>query len=437
MTREFVRDGALFAVSLLGGALLGHWLGSSAWGVAVVLFAWSGWFAAGIGFMTLPRRYRRLWPDAGVLAALERRIGELERARLDAIGESKQLQRELVASATAMPDGVVVLNGEGVILWMNAAAARFLGLENPGDVGRRLAHLVRVPEFQAALARKPPKGELEIVSGAGPALKALSVYLAPYGKSRILVSVRDISRVKRLEQMRRDFVANASHELRSPLTVLSGYLEMMADDVETAARWHQPLESARSQAKRMQAILEDLLELSRLESEPGAAPKEVIDIALLFQRIRREIQPPQTKPPEVRVEVDGDVMLLGRTREIESAVQNLLVNALRYTPADGQVSMIWKRLPDGRAELAVLDTGVGIPEQDLPRITERFYCVDKSRSRARGGTGLGLAIVRHVAERHQAELHIESQVGVGSRFALRFPANRLRLPESANQAKMS
>jgi two-component system phosphate regulon sensor histidine kinase PhoR len=252
------------------------------------------------------------------------------------------------------------------------------------------------------------------------------VVLVGYGADQHLLMARDSTRIRQLEQMRREFVANASHELRSPLTVISGYLEAMQEDAALASAWEVPLREMRRQADRMASIVGDLLELSRLENDPSEPPSEPIDVGGLLARIREEALALGEGPRTVELEVDPDLRLLGAEREIHSAISNLVFNAMRYTPAEGKVRVTWGMV-DGQPTLAVSDSGIGIPAEHLPRLTERFFRVEASRVRTKGGTGLGLAIVKHVVQRHGGTLEIASTVGQGSTFTLRFPAARASL----------
>ena len=224
--------------------------------------------------------------------------------------------------------------------------------------------------------------------------------------------------------MRRDFVANASHELRSPLTVVSGYLDAMRADARLEGDWGAPLAEMEHQMQRMSDIIKDLLELSRLETEAREAPFAPVDVPVLLQRIQRESQALGYGPRDVAIEIGEPLWILGAESELYSAFSNLVFNAMRYTPDSGKVRIRWMVDGDGAA-LSVSDTGVGIAPEHLPRLTERFYRVDRSRSRDSGGTGLGLAIVKHVLQRHGSELSVESEPGKGSMFTCRFPAERV------------
>ena len=251
----------------------------------------------------------------------------------------------------------------------------------------------------------------------------LFMRIVPYGANQMLLLVRDVTERKRLVRMRREFVANASHELRTPLTVMTGYLDTLADDAEKPAHWQKPLQQMQGQASRMNHIVSELLELSRLEASDSMQSEERVDVpALLATALKPFLH--REGLPRIEIECESQAELRGSSGEIESVIANLVSNAVRHTPATGAVTVTWRSSADG-AELSVSDTGEGIAAQHLPRLTERFYRVDAGRSRDGGGTGLGLAIVKHILGRHDAELRIGTQPGAGSTFSCHFPASRL------------
>jgi two-component system phosphate regulon sensor histidine kinase PhoR len=252
----------------------------------------------------------------------------------------------------------------------------------------------------------------------------LSIQIVPYGAGQLLALVRDVTRQARLEAMRKDFVANASHELRSPLTVISGYLETLTQDAAIDPAIVAPLQEMRRQALRMTGIVQDLLDLSRLEASDRAAPSEPIDVVALMAQLRRDVLARTAHPAQVLMHADSNAKLLGEEELIHSAFANLVDNAAKYTPAEGSLQMRWWTDDQG-AHFSVADTGIGIAADHIPRLTERFYRVDGGRSRETGGSGLGLAIVKHVLQRHGAQLSIESQEGRGSNFTCHFPSARV------------
>jgi two-component system, OmpR family, phosphate regulon sensor histidine kinase PhoR len=358
------------------------------------------------------------WGDViGLIARLFRRK-QYHKRRM------RQLLRELRHSTAAIPDGVVMLNPAAEILWFNRSAAELLNLRSPGDVGLRIDNLVRRPEFVSYL-RQGDYHSPVVVQGTGLLDQHLQFQVVPYGAGQLLLMVRDVTRQVRLETMRKDFVANASHELRSPLTVIAGYLETLAQEESLDPLVHGQLQEMRRQALRMTAIVEDLLELSRLEAEGGARSEEPVDVGALLTRLRSDLLAREALDTEVQIRIDTTDRLQGEPAQLHSAFANLLDNAAKYTSPGGTIVMRWWRDEHG-GHLSVADTGIGIAPEHIPRLTERFYRVDPGRSRASGGSGLGLSIVKHVLQRHDASLQIASEEGRGSTFTCHFPPTRLR-----------
>ena len=334
-----------------------------------------------------------------------------------------QLLRQIQRSTAALPDGVVILNAQREIVWFNRTAARLLDLRGSDDTGLRIENLLRHPEFARYVEAGDYSRAVILQKHAG-ADAYLSVQLAPYGDGQWLLMVRDVSRQMRLEAMRKDFVANASHELRSPLTVISGYLETLSHDPALDPELAASLAEMRRQAERMTSIIQDLLELSKLEQTDASVEGEPLDVAALLAVLRKDVMARPVHPREVRIEIESPALLQGEESEIHSAFFNLVDNAAKYTPPEGSLQMRWRVDAEG-GYFSVTDTGIGIPAEHLPRLTERFYRVDPGRSRATGGSGLGLAIVKHVLQRHGATLEIESELGQGSTFTCHFPPHRV------------
>lgn len=331
--------------------------------------------------------------------------------------------RELRDSTAAMPDGVVVLNSLGEITWFNRMATQLLGLRRKQDLGLRIENLLRQPEFVRYLQSGNYSSPVIVQTNASPETW-LSFHVLPYGAGQRLLLVRDVTRSTRLESMRKDFVANASHELRSPLTVISGYLETLASDEEVDPALRPPLEEMRRQAERMTAIIDDLLVLSRLESKEGEADGEPVDVGALLAVLRKDVLARPRHPATVELQLDSDALLVGDEGELHSAFANLVDNAAKYTPPEGRISIRWWDDEEG-GHVSVADTGPGIASDLIPRLTERFYRVDPGRSRATGGSGLGLSIVKHALQRHGATLAITSTEGRGSTFTCHFPPRRV------------
>ena len=334
-----------------------------------------------------------------------------------------RLMRQLQSSTAALPNGVVILNPQREIVWFNRMAGRLLDLRRAGDLGLRIENLLREPEFTRYLRLQDYTNPV-VIRRANRDDCYLSLQIVPYGDGQQLLLAEDVSRQMRLEAVRRDFVANASHELRSPLTVICGYLETLSQDPALDRDLAGPIAEMRRQAERMTAIIHDLLELSRLERTAEPAAGEPIDVAALIALLRKDVLARPAHPREVRLRIDSDAALVGEESEIHSAFSNLVDNAAKYTPAEGTVEMRWWVDEDG-GHFSVADTGIGIPSEHIPRLTERFYRVDPGRSRATGGSGLGLAIVKHVLQRHGGELEVQSIIGKGSTFTCHFPPQRV------------
>jgi two-component system phosphate regulon sensor histidine kinase PhoR len=344
----------------------------------------------------------------------------------------KRLQ-DFLSAIQASPNGVVLLDPEGRIEWCNQTAAQHLGFDTKRDVMQHVVHLVRDPVFKKYFLQETHDGEV-IIEGRSSSLAysvKLSVQLHSYGENRQLLLSRDVTALAQAEAMRRDFVANVSHEIRTPLTVLSGFIETLQTlDLNPEDRV-KFLDLMSTQATRMQGLVNDLLTLSQLEGSPLPQLTEQFSLSDLMGSAEAEAKGLSVAnsatghlTQTLRFEMSQEWLLLGSRNEIYSAVTNLINNAVRYTPQDGTVTCIWAQLPDQRLQFSVQDTGPGIAPEHLPRLTERFYRVDRSRSRESGGTGLGLAITKHVMQRHGGELRIESELGKGSKFSLIFPESR-------------
>ncbi len=353
-----------------------------------------------------------VWDE--VLAALHR----LARASAKREKELAEALARFRRAVQALPDGVLILDDKNRIEWSNDKAAALLELDPRADAGQPLGNLVRAPALAKCLAAEGTH-EVHIEGARG---SKLTLRLIPYGAAQKLLLCRDVTQAERVETMRRDFVANVSHELRTPLTVLAGFLETVRELNLDPQRLRDYTGMMREQAARMQRIIDDLLTLSVLESAPAPAAERVA-VRPLLERIAADGRALSGGKHSLSLEATPRVDLVGAEPELASAFGNLVSNAIRYTPAGGSVRLLWQEGAEG-AVLVVEDTGVGIAPEHIDRLTERFYRVDRGRSRESGGTGLGLAIVKHALARHQASLSIESTVGAGSRFSVRFPPQR-------------
>jgi two-component system phosphate regulon sensor histidine kinase PhoR len=363
----------------------------------------------------------------GLWGELVAAIVRLQRRKTHHKQKLARLLQDLRESTAAMPDGVVLLNPQAEIQWFNRTAGVLLGLSGKSDHGLHIDHLVRQPEFVRYL-RERQFAHPVLVRHAAELDSFLSLQLAPYGAGQMLLLVRDVTQQSRLEAMRRDFIANASHELRTPLTVISGYLESLTQEEGMDPGLAGPLSEMRRQAQRMNAIVQDLLELSRMESSDEEVRGEPVDILAMLRQLQTDVLARSLHPAQVEVIADSQAQLLGDEAMLHSVLGNLLDNAAKYTPPGGAVSARWW-VDAGGAHLAVVDTGIGFASEHIPRLTERFYRVDTGRSRATGGSGLGLAIVKHALQRHGATLEISSVEGKGSRFVCHFPLQRVVMHE--------
>ena len=334
----------------------------------------------------------------------------------------RQILREIRKSANAMPDGAVILDANNEIMACNRAAKSVAGLKRKKDRGQRVDNILRDPKLVGLLQSGDFDSSVEIESPVRDG-HWINCRVVPYGADQKLLLLRDVTERVRLSRMRRDFVANASHELRSPLTVISGYLDSLVDDTEIPEAWAYPVGQMQSQSQRMNHVIGELLELSRLESGGLAGSDEVVDMQALLTSAKKSLQGAKGAPT-IEIDCQSTAQIRGNSSEIESVVMNLVSNAIRYTPADGNIRLIWRSDVDG-GELIVSDTGEGIADEHIHRLTERFFRVDRGRSRDDGGVGLGLAIVKHILERHEATLTIDSTLGEGSAFCCHFPADRI------------
>jgi two-component system, OmpR family, phosphate regulon sensor histidine kinase PhoR len=368
------------------------------------------------------------------------RVRRLLRDRDRLLRDSDARLQEFLSAIQASPNGVVLLDAEGRIEWCNQTAAEHFGFDARRDVLQLIGNLVRDPAFAAYQAAGDFTHDV-VMPGPGSSSSRpvrLSVHLHPYGEGRALMMSRDVTALEQADAMRRDFVANVSHEIRTPLTVLGGFVETMQNLPLDASERQRYLSLMSQQAERMQSLVRDLLTLSRLEGSPPPRTDEWIDVRGLIAQCEEEGRELSMLMSEMghnlQVEITGDSEIAGSPVELHSAMANLVNNAIRYTPTGGKVVVRWRVLEDGNGEFSVTDTGPGIAPEHLPRLTERFYRIDRSRSRETGGTGLGLAIVKHVAQRHAGSLTIDSTPGHGSCFAITLPANRVRAVQALKAA---
>ena len=356
-----------------------------------------------------------LWAE--VVHDLHQRLRNTRETAREAAALVEQYER----SAQALPDGIAILDADQHIRWSNPAAQRLIGLQDPEDRGQPIDNLLRYPEFTEYRRRGELDRFIEVPSPTVPG-NVIMVGLVPFPAGGFLLVCRDVTERVRVDRVRRDFLSNVSHELRTPITVLGGYLEMLQEAMEELpARWHRPVNAMHDQAARMRLLVEDLLLLSRMESLDRPDSTEEIDVDFLVAQIREEAEVLSgDRGHRIELAVESGTRVSGSRSEIRAVFSNLVRNAIQYTP-DGSLVRIEWWLDEEAARFVVTDEGEGIESEHLSRLTERFYRVDKGRSREAGGTGLGLAIVKHALNHYDAELEIESEPGRGSRFACRFP----------------
>jgi len=368
--------------------------------------------------------------DAGLYGEMAYRIERAVRARDKAIAREQDRLEQFLTAIEASPNGVLLLDAQDHIEWCSRVAAEHFSLDPQRDLRQRITNLVRMPAFVNYLQAGSFADPLVMHNARGPGM-TLAVYVRSYAEGARLVISQDITERERADAMRRDFVANVSHEIRTPLTVLSGFIETMSSLPLTEAERQRVFHLMQQQTNRMQTLVADLLTLAQLEGSPRPAPDHWVALDGLLARIAADAAALSAGRHRIEVLSDTHVELAGREAELLSAVTNLVSNAVRYTPAGGDIKVQWRVLNDGAGELCVSDTGIGIAREHLPRLTERFYRVDGSRSRETGGTGLGLSIVKHVVQRHGGELQVSSEPGQGSCFKLLLPAVRVRLQSEA------
>ncbi|WP_312227521.1 phosphate regulon sensor histidine kinase PhoR [Pseudescherichia sp.] len=331
--------------------------------------------------------------------------------------ELGSLIKRFRSGAESLPDAVVLTTEEGVIFWCNGLAQQLLGLRWPDDNGQNILNLLRYPEFTQYLKQQAFAKPLNLILNTG---RHLEIRVMPYSEQQLLMVARDVTQMHQLEGARRNFFANVSHELRTPLTVLQGYLEMMQEQTLAGPTREKALHTMREQTSRMEGLVKQLLTLSKIEASPIHTPNEVIDVPMMLRVVEREAQTLSQQRQTLEFHVDNSLKVLGSDEQMRSAISNLVYNAVNHTPPATHITVRWQRVANG-VEFSVEDNGPGIAAEHIPRLTERFYRVDKARSRQTGGSGLGLAIVKHAVNHHDSRLEIVSEPGKGTRFSFTLP----------------
>ena len=422
------------------GFLIGRSSGWAAWWVALgatvgfgVTVAWDTWRGQRI------LRWLRDRPEApvpivsGLWGEAGYRIQKALNAREQALAEERAQLSDFLSAIDASPNGVTLIDQVDGIVWCNAVAGDHFAIDPTRDRAQRITNLVRDPAFFAALTAGIGAEPSEFADPRRE--RRLSMVMREYGNGMRMLLTQDVTEAEAQESMRRHFVANVSHEIRTPLTVLAGALETLVSLPLSEPERQRMLELMKQQSDRMQTLVADLLTLARLEGSPRPAPDQWFDLDAVWQQAKADATALSAGRHRLSFDVVQATQLAGDAKEFMSLVANLVGNAIRYTPQGGHIDMRWHLTDRGEGELVVRDTGIGIAREQIPRITERFYRVDGSRSRETGGTGLGLSIVKHVAQRLGAELLVESQLGQGSTFRVRVPAVRVRRSSSQIDAK--
>jgi two-component system phosphate regulon sensor histidine kinase PhoR len=423
------------ALAMAAGALLGYWSGGPIH--APLIGALLGG-AVGVGVISLidtVRGYRLIhWlsgsqeeaapRDTGFWGEIGYRVERSIRNRERGTAQERLRLEQFLSAMEASPNGILLLDTNDQITWCNSVAADHFGLDPERDRMQPVTNLVRAPGFVAALQLPSTTEPLLVPDLRGRG--TLSIVIRTYGEGLRLVLSQDVTQRERADAMRRDFVANVSHEIRSPLTVVAGFIETMGSLPLTEVERKRVLMLMGQQTQRMQTLVADLLTLAQLEGSPRPASDRWVSLAKLFGQSEADAAALSSGRHTLRFPEDSPAQLAGNEAELLSALTNLVNNAVRYTPEGGRITVTWRLRDDGSGEVAVSDTGIGVDREHIPRLTERFYRVDGSRSRDTGGTGLGLSIVKHVVQRHGGELEVQSEVGKGSRFSLILPAARVR-----------
>lgn len=419
------------------GLIIGWVIGRLWLGLAITFMLYSGWLlhqAYQVEQWLQKGARRSTAPDTdGIIGHIEQLIFRRKQSDKDRKARLKKIVGWYNRSAAALPDGTVITDDNYAIVWANDAAQGYLGIRGSRDAGQRIDNLVRNPAFQEFVQTNDKAvKEIEIQSPVNRHM-TLVIRRVAYAENLFLFSARDVSQRVQLRETRTAFIANASHELKTPLTVVNGYLEMLADNDDLPTDAKEKVLLAEKHAKRMSDIVVDLLTLSHLENRELDAKKlNNLDIATLLQSTVADLSETH-KTHTFQLSADPTLWMTGSETEIQSVCTNLCQNALQHTPDGTTISISWDKAGDGGAQLEIKDDGPGIDPQHLTHITERFYRVDSAHSRESGGTGLGLSIVKHIVQRHHGQLDIESTPGDGTRFTIRFPAEYSFIQQALSQ----
>ncbi len=402
--------------ALILGALIGYlpWFLLAA---VTGLLIWHFWNLLRLSWWLWVDRSMTPPPGSGSWEPLLYGLHQMQMRNKKRRRELGSLIKRFRSGAESLPDAVILTTEEGTMFWCNGLAQQLLGLRWPDDNGQNILNLLRYPEFTQYLKKRDFTRPHNLVLNNG---RHLEIRVMPYSDKQWLMVARDVTQMHQLEGARRNFFANVSHELRTPLTVLQGYLEMMQEQTLEGAPREKALQTMREQTQRMEGLVKQLLTLSRIEAAPTLALNETIDVPMMLRMLEREAQTLSQQQHQLTFEVDNTLKVRGSTDELRSAISNLVYNAVNHTPAGTHITVRWRHAPTG-AEFSVEDNGPGIGPEHIPRLTERFYRVDKARSRQTGGSGLGLAIVKHAINHHDSRLDIVSTPGKSTRFSFVIP----------------
>ncbi|PIJ52265.1 two-component system sensor histidine kinase PhoR [Erwinia sp. OLTSP20] len=342
--------------------------------------------------------------------------------------ELRQLIKRFRSGAESLPDALVLATDDGIIFWCNGLAQQILGLRWPEDYGQNILNLLRYPEFARYLRERDFSRPLTLVISHS---RHIEFRIMPYSEGQWLIVARDVTQMHNLEGARRNFFANVSHELRTPLTVLQGYLEVLQDGEMPPALREKALSTMQEQSRRMDTLVKQLLTLSRIEAAPSFELQDKIDVPVMLSMLQREAETLSGGRHQIHFHTDPHLRVLGNDEQLRSAISNLVYNAVNHTPQGTRIDVSWLRTPQGGARFTVKDNGPGIAPEHIPRLTERFYRVDKARSRQTGGSGLGLAIVKHALSHHNARLDITSVAHQETVFSFTLAPGRI-VPQPQN-----
>jgi len=420
-------------------SLIGLFFGKVLLLLCLVLFSIIIWYLYNLrSFVIWFEKGKKFSPPSsiGIFGDLFNGLYRLQKQQRSRYKRIVNLLSRFKESTKAMPDGIIILQESGEIEWWNDAAVKLINLDYPKDVGQRITNLLRHPVFIRYYNLEDKSSKIKLPSPFDDQ-KIISIRIVPYGNKQQLFMIRDVTMIQRVEQMQRDFVANISHELRTPITVMSGFLEEFEQNPpEDKMQLQHYVKLMQGQSTRMRNLVDDLMILSRLENDTGEQQHEIVSVPFILHSLKEQaILYSNDKKHNFTFSIDEDIYLRCDAKAIDSAFSNLIFNAINYSPAGSDIQVNWSQDETG-AHFTVTDSGIGIPAQHIPRLTERFYRVDLDRSRDSGGSGLGLAIVHNVLLRHEATLHISSELGLGSTFKCNF-AKRLIADKSDALAKPS